>query len=673
MLEKNLNVIYNKKYLVIVPAMSRELLEGFSYSFKNTVLMENSLDDTDFMISFINKNNFKKIIFVNYQVEYVNLMKYITGQHEYDFIFTESLAGLSDEFIYSVFKNTYDLYKNTPGAKLGVIDNGLYQSLKNKGENVTRIYLDIEAKNEIEDRYIENTIGLLNDENDSKHSFYNELSAIKLLNNSVANLQKFNKTTKKFLKTFKIKYKKYKTIDSFIDKSEINLYVNFTANNNLLFLKSMDFGIPCILGNCDILDDSKELKSMLVMESDDDINEIADRIKNIKTKREKVLKEYSKFRKAYSIKCKKSVEEFTGYSIEEKKSTDKEFLVSVVVPVYNTSKYLASSLDSIIDASIDSMEILVINDGSTDDSETIILEYVKKYPELIRYIKQENHGLGNVRNVGLREAKGKYIASIDSDDTINIDFFESALEYLENDVDIVICDWLTKAQESNYATAAIDYIFNTDEFNRYEGLLYTTIMPSTCNKIIKKELFDDLDIKYIEDKYEDLSTNPFILLKAETIKYINKTYYEYYIRSNSIMRTKPGVSMIDILKIVDQRMENYSKYVNVEIERLKYYTYAWRIEEYIINQLYTIDEEEISNFVKYINKNLKDIMLNIFNNELYIKTLETLSKENKKYIIERNKAIENESLEKFIKNNRKNNKYYKLTPPIMYYGDNQNG
>ena len=69
MIEKKLDIIYNKKYLVIVPSMSIDLLESFKYSFKNVILMENSLDDLDFMSEFINKNNFKKLIFVDYQVE----------------------------------------------------------------------------------------------------------------------------------------------------------------------------------------------------------------------------------------------------------------------------------------------------------------------------------------------------------------------------------------------------------------------------------------------------------------------------------------------------------------------------------------------------------------------------------------------------------------------------
>ena len=656
MIEKSLDIIYNKKYLVIVPSMTSDLLESFRYSFKNVVLMKNNLDDLEFMIDFINKNNFKKLIFVDYQVEYEQLIARLKVEPKIDFIFTRSLGALTDKFIYDVFMKVYELYKQY-NSSLGLLDKGLFNSLKNQKESVKYLILDIEEKYE-DVQYEDTIIGLLNNEEDPKHSFYNELSAIKLIDNMKAKICKPTKVTKEFLKAFEINYDIASSKDSLLEGNIVNLYVNFAANNNSIFLKSMDKSIPCILGNVEFLDNYKYLKEMLVLNSDDSIDEIATKIKLVIKNRDKICREYKKFRKDYSEKSKETIEEFLNFKIDNNIVDKSQLLMTVVVPVYNVEKYLANSLDSIIEASIDNMEILVINDGSTDNSEEIILKYQKKYPELIRYIKQENHGLGNVRNVGLREAKGKYIASIDSDDTINPAFFEDALKYMQEDIDIIICDWLTVTDETRYETAALDYIFA--DINRYEGLLYTTIMPSTCNKIIKKSLYKELDLTYIEDKFEDLSTNPFVMLRAETIKYINKPYYEYYIRSNSINRTKPGFSMIDIIKIVNERLEKY-----------KYYTFSWRIEDYIINQLYTIDEEEIDNYVKYITKNLKDIMLDTFNNSLYKERINTLkTKEFQEYIIKRNKALEKGNLTKFIKDARKDNKYYKLTPPIIYYGEN---
>ena len=668
MIKKNIDIIYNETHLVIVPAAKKEMLKAFEYSFKNVVLFDNNIEEMYLLIKFINKNNFKQLIFVNYQLEYEQIIDKVLEKHEISFIFTESLASFSDQYIYHNFKKIYELCQKTDNSKLALFDRGLYESLKDKWSNLYFIKLDIDFENNSSTLECdENSIGVLNIQDKNTHSFYNELSAVSLIPDSNVKLLKPSKVTKDFIKMFNINYKCYKDEDSVINGNSVNLYINFTENNTIKFLKSMDNGIPCLLGNCDILDENEYLKEMLVMKSDDDVNEIADKILLVQQNRDRIIKEYHKFRKKYSELSKKTIKTFLEVELEDKSSQEeKSLLLSVIVPVYNTEKYLEKSLKSIIKAKIKNMEILVINDGSKDDSESIILKYQKKYPELIRYIKQENRGLGNVRNVGLKNAKGKYIASVDSDDTIDKNLFRESLKYMKKDVDVIICDWLTVTNNGSYPTAAIDYIFN--DINQYEGLLYTTIMPSTCNKIMKKSLFDQLEIQYIEDKYEDLSTNPFIMLSAKTIKYINKPYYKYYIRSNSIMRSSPGYSMMDVLKIFNMRLENYEK--NINIDKFKYYTFAWRIEEYVINQLYTIDEKYLDDFTKYLDKNFKDICVDIFNNTYYKEKIDSLSADKKKYIEKRNQAIMDNKLKQFIVKHKKEKKCFTLTPSIMYYGDN---
>ena len=235
---------------------------------------------------------------------------------------------------------------------------------------------------------------------------------------------------------------------------------------------------------------------------------------------------------------------------------------------------------------------------------------------------------------------------------------------MKNNVDIIICDWLSVTDNSKFETPAIEWGFN--DINKYEGLLYTTIMPSTCNKIIKKSLYDNLKIKFMEDKYEDLSTNPFIMLSAKTIKYINKPYYEYYIRSNSIMRSNAGYSMIDVLKEVNNRLDKYKKYINVDIEKFKFYTYSWRIEEFIFNQLYELNDKDLESFINYIYDNLYDVVVNIFNSSYYDKMLNNLDNDISSYIIERNKCFKNKKLKNFIKS--KSNKKIKLNAYMIYYG-----
>lgn len=662
------NIIYNNNYLIILSKMSERLYDSFEYTFGNTIIMDNNLDNITKIKNLINNNNFQTLIFVDYQVENEEVINGLIKKHEIKLIFTKALGALSDEFIKYVFDSLYKMYENGTASEIAFLDKGLYDTFKNKGENIKYLKLDIEKKDN-NNHFNKNVVGLLNVEYNPRHSFYNELSAIKLSNHYIAKLPKIPKRTKEFLKLFNIK----STIvsdDDLIANNELNLYINFTDNDYTVFFKSMDNNVPCILGNTSLLDNYKKLKELLVMSSDDDIDEIKDRMDMVSKNRDIILKEYKKFREEYSKDVSVLREDFIGKREEKKDNKNYEKFITIVVPVYNVEDYLSNTLDSIIDAIVDfvSTELLIVNDGSTDNSEEIIKKYQKNYPELIRYIKQENHGLGNVRNVGLKEAKGKYIASIDSDDTINRNFFSEAMPYLEDDIDIVLYDWKSIPESGEaYDTSAIEWSLNHK--NKYEGILFSTIMPSTCNKIIKKSLYDELNIKFIEDRYEDLSTNPLVLLKAKTLKYINKPYYEYYLRSGSIMRSSAGYSMIDVIKELDQRVLSHKDIINVNLEEFKYYTYSWRIEEYVMNQLYTVDEKEMKEMIQYIDKNIKQLLLDIFHSQYYKEMVNGLKDEHKKYIEERNNAYQGGKLETFIKKYRKDNHYFKLTPAIIYYGD----
>ena len=666
MLDRNKDIIYNKEYLVVVPKIDELYIEGFSYSFKNTIVMENDVEEIKKITNFINNNNFKKLIFVDYKVEYEEIINNLNDNHDISMIFTKSLGALSDAYILYLFNNLFRMYKEKIVNKIGFLDKGFYDTFKSKGENVEHVILDLPKNENNNKEYDKNLIGILNSELNPRHSFYNELSAIKLSNKYTIKICNPIKVTKKFIKLFNIPLIKC-CMDDLYKNNVANLYVNFTDNNSLVFIKSMDSDIPCILGNNTILSDNKLLNDYLTLKSDDDIDEIKDKIDNTIKNRDTILNEYQKFRKEYSEKSKKSIEQFLEYNdINEEKKQEYDKLISVIVPVYNVEKYLEKSLNSIINASIDDMEILVINDGSTDNSEKIIKKYEKKYPKLIRYIKKNNGGLGSVRNVGLKEAKGKYLASVDSDDTINPNFFIEAEPYLKKDIDLVIYNWLSiKEDKGSFETSAIEWSLR--DKNKYKGLLLSSIMPSTCNKIMKRSIIDSFNLKYIEDKYEDLSLNPLFMLHAKTIKYINKPYYEYYLRSGSLMRSSAGVSMINIIKQLDTRIERNKDKINIDLEEFKYYTYSWRIEEFIMNQLYTIDEKELDDFIKRIYDDLFDICNYIFESTYYKNMLNNLNDiSTKKYIEDRNIKFKNKELKKFIIESRREKNYKKITPIIIY-------
>lgn len=666
MLEKDLDIIYNKPYLVIVSqSETNTLIEALAFSLGNLITINNDVKEQNKVIEFIRQNNFPKLIFVGYQQAYDRIIYQVKENHKLEFIYPGTIGNLSNMQEYSSFKKIINMSKLHSNSKFAVLDEGLYKVLKKKYPKTTHIILDIEDENSSND-YDDKKVGILNDQNKPTHSFYNELSAIGLSDDLSVKLTNINKVTQNFLNSFNIKYDIVLNRNLY-KNNLVNLYVNFTDNNDLEVIKSMSKNVPCIVGNTNIFKGYKILEENLVVKSDDDVNEIYEKIEQIKNNRSKVLNEYKLFRKEYSEKSKETIKKFLNINTPKKENKEYEKLLTVVFPVYNVEKYIRKSLQSVVDARIDNMEILVINDGSPDNCEEIILEFTKKYPDLIRYIKQENHGLGNVRNVGLKEAKGKYIVGVDSDDTINKKTFKAALKYLKQGIDIVMYDWLTVTDTYKCQTPAIDP-FHYDK-NKFKGLLYTTIMPTSSNKIMKKEFFDELKVKYVEDKYEDLSANPLILLKAETIKYIDKPFYEYYIRSNSIMRSKPGNSMIHVIKELNKLIDKHKDIINVDIEEFKFHTYTWRIEEFIIDPLYVIDEKDMQESIKLINKDIKDIYSNIIKSKYYKELLKNFPNKNKvKYIEKRNKALLEGNLKEFVEEVRKNNTYQCFKTYEVVYG-----
>lgn len=113
--------------------------------------------------------------------------------------------------------------------------------------------------------------------------------------------------------------------------------------------------------------------------------------------------------------------------------------ISLIVPVYNTEKYLNKCIDSLINQSYDDIEIIIINDGSTDYSENLIKSYNDKR---IKYISKKNEGIGKTRNLGIEKSSGEYLAFVDSDDYLNENFCEKMLnKAITDDCDVVICDY----------------------------------------------------------------------------------------------------------------------------------------------------------------------------------------------------------------------------------------
>ena len=111
--------------------------------------------------------------------------------------------------------------------------------------------------------------------------------------------------------------------------------------------------------------------------------------------------------------------------------------ISVIVPVYNNEKYIGKCIESILKQKMQDFEIIIVNDGSTDDSEQVINKYLTLYMDKIKYYKKENGGISSTRNFGINKATGDYICFVDSDDYISDDLFEKLDKYIHKQIDII--------------------------------------------------------------------------------------------------------------------------------------------------------------------------------------------------------------------------------------------
>ena len=296
------NLIYNINSLVCVPKECKEKVKMYEYNFKYIYLFETTNKAALDFIDFVNKNNIREVVFIDYRLEYELIIDKLENKINISFIMTTDLASLTAEYNILVHNNIINLCNKGKINKIGVLDESLYLLLKRNYENVYLLFLDEEI---VEcEKTIKNGIGLINESDDPKHSYYNELSAISLVDEK-ANIMKISPDVRRFLKQFNIEFNEYKNIEELIDSSKICLDINFCNSNNSMFLKSMDKQVPCIIGNSTLLKEYENLDKYLRVKSDDNIDEISEKILNIEKNKDEIFNEYKKFREEYSKKSKK--------------------------------------------------------------------------------------------------------------------------------------------------------------------------------------------------------------------------------------------------------------------------------------------------------------------------------------------------------------------------------
>ena len=209
--------------------------------------------------------------------------------------------------------------------------------------------------------------------------------------------------------------------------------------------------------------------------------------------------------------------------------------ISVICPVYNTEKYLTRCFDSVINQTFSDFEFIIINDGSSDNSNLICYEYSKK-DSRIKYISfPENRGIGIIRNIGLQTAKYNYITWIDSDDWVEIDWLETMYNNLVNsDADISIIN--TRNVYEKISNIPLLSENNLIFFNTNEALLNLInnnyISNALMDKLVKKELYEK--VFFPNRTSQDGSIMHILIFRANKIVYSNSQKYNYFYRLNSI-------------------------------------------------------------------------------------------------------------------------------------------
>ena len=248
--------------------------------------------------------------------------------------------------------------------------------------------------------------------------------------------------------------------------------------------------------------------------------------------------------------------------------------VSVIVPVYNVENYLEKCLDSLANQTLKEIEIIVVNDGSPDNSQKIIDKYSKKYKNIKSYIK-ENGGLSDARNYGIKKAIGEYLAFIDSDDFVTTDMYEKMYQKAKSgNFDMVVCD-LNYVYDDNKIVKAYSNI-KKDTTDIKKAMI--NIYPAAWNKIFKKKLFDT-GIKFKKGVwFEDVEFIYRLLPSVKTIGVIHEHFNQYVQREGSITNT--------VNPKIYHYIDNWKSIIDYYNEHKLYNQYQKELEYSYVRYLY---------------------------------------------------------------------------------------
>ncbi len=279
--------------------------------------------------------------------------------------------------------------------------------------------------------------------------------------------------------------------------------------------------------------------------------------------------------------------------------------ISVIIPVYNTQKYIEKCLDSVKKQTYRDIEVIIVNDGSTDKSEEIINSWSEENKDIkINYFKKENGGLSSARNYGVKKANGDYLMFLDSDDYIDENLFSSMKEYIDKQIDVIKYKMVKVNNENGEKNNVQGPVFGVctgeEAFRKLAG--NDLFLEVSCIYLYRKDFFVINNFRFNEiNKYhEDFGLIPFVIVNAKTFVSTDIYGYMYNQTANSIMRN-----------------DDYAKEIVKANDILGHYD----------NMLKSIDMYKISN-------KTKDLIKRYYTNTAIIKANDLRKEERKKYFKE---------------------------------------
>lgn len=289
-------------------------------------------------------------------------------------------------------------------------------------------------------------------------------------------------------------------------------------------------------------------------------------------------------------------------------------LISIIIPAYNIENYIAKCLDSLLNQTYKNLDIIVVDDGSSDNTGKIIDDYVSKYDN-IKVIHKKNAGVSAARNTGIEVARGDYIGFVDGDDTVDKEMFEVLIENaIKYDADISHCGY------KMVFPSRIDYYYNTgilvkqnNELGLKDLIIGQRVEPGLVNKLYKKELFKTVRMNEEIKINEDLLANYYLFKQSQKSVFYDKCMYSYILRKGSAATSKVNINKIlDPVKVRKEMLEDLGKESN--LYNISYEKYIMSLV-YICRNVQIRKNKEYKSYIDDAKKSLKYEINNIIKNK----------------------------------------------------------